>query len=90
MQFDLPDILKYKPKEFWNMLKQRDTSPIEISLDTFTKFNKAIFHDDTIPPDTYTPLQNPADHYITPDELTNILRYKYKAAKSRGLSQLPP
>jgi hypothetical protein len=21
LQFDLPDILKYKPKEFWNMLK---------------------------------------------------------------------
>jgi hypothetical protein len=72
------------------MLKQKDTSPIEISLDSFTKFNKNIFQDESIPPDTFTPLTNPTDHHITPEELTEILRYKYKAAKSRGLSQLPP
>jgi hypothetical protein len=67
------------------MLKQRETSPVEISLATFTRFNKNIFHDQTIPPDTYTPLTNPADHLITPEELTNILRYKYQSGEKQGL-----
>jgi hypothetical protein len=72
------------------MLKQKDTSPIEMNLDTFTTFNKNIFYNKDIPPDTYTPLTNPTDHHISPEELTEILKHKYKAAKSRGLSRLPP
>jgi Reverse transcriptase (RNA-dependent DNA polymerase) len=72
------------------MIKQQDTSPVEVNLDRFTSFNKRIFNDDDIIPDTYTPLTSPSDHHISTDELTNILRYKYKADKSRGLSKLPP
>jgi hypothetical protein len=87
---ELPDILKYKPKEFWNMLKQKDTNEVEISIAKFTKFNKDIFHNEDIPPDTYTPLTNPTAHHISPHELSDILRDKYNAAKSRGLSKLPP
>jgi hypothetical protein len=86
----LPDILKYKPKKFWNMLKQKDTNEIEISIAKFTKFNKDIFHNEDIPPDIYTPLTNPTAHHISPHELSDILRHKYNAAKSRGLSKLPP
>jgi|JI9StandDraft_2_1071091.scaffolds.fasta_scaffold369013_1 hypothetical protein len=87
---ELPDILKYKPKEFWNMLKQKDTNEVEISIAKFTKFTKDIFHNEDIPPDTYTPLTNPTAHHISPHELSNILRDKYNATKSRGLSKLPP
>jgi Reverse transcriptase (RNA-dependent DNA polymerase) len=72
------------------MIKQQDTSPVEVNLDRFTTFNKQIFHDEDTIPDTYTPLTTPSDHHISTDELTTILRYKYKADKSRGLSKLPP
>jgi hypothetical protein len=82
--------MKYKPKEFWSMLKQKDTSPTEVSLENFTNFNKDIFYKEDILPDTYTPLTNPTEHHISPKELTEILRNKYKAEKSRGLSKLPP
>jgi hypothetical protein len=47
------------------MLKQQDTSPVEVKLDKFTEFNKEIFFDDDIIPDTYTPLTNPAKHHIS-------------------------
>jgi hypothetical protein len=83
-------MLKYKPKEFWNMLKQKDTSDVEISIAKFTNFTRDIFHNKDIPPDTYHPLSNPTDHHISPHELSDILRVKYNAAKSRGLSKLPP
>jgi hypothetical protein len=72
------------------MIKQQDTSPVEVNLDRFTNFNRQIFHDDTILPDTYTPLTTPSAHHISTEELTDILRVKYKADKSRGLSKLPP
>ena len=71
------------------MIKQQDTSPVEVNLDRFTNFNKQIFHDEDIIPDTYTPLTTPSAHHISTDELTNILRHKYNADKSRGLSKLP-
>jgi hypothetical protein len=61
-----------------------------VNIDRFTNFNKDIFFDDDIIPDKYTPLTNPSDHHISTKELANILQYKYKADKSRGLSKLPP
>jgi hypothetical protein len=90
LQFELPDILKYKPKQFWSMLKQQDTSPIAVNIEKFKKLNEDIFHNKDIQPDTFTPLTNPKDHHISTSELTDILKYKYKAGKSRGLSKLPP
>jgi hypothetical protein len=72
------------------MIKQTDTSPIEVNIEKIIDFNKKIFYDDDIPPDTYTPLTSPAQHHISPEELTTILQQKYKAKKSRGLSKLPP
>ena len=72
------------------MLKQKDSNPIEVPISQFTAFNKEIFFDEDIIPDEYTPLANPANHHISPTELTDILEHRYKATKSRGLSKLPP
>jgi hypothetical protein len=72
------------------MLKQKDHSPIQVPLEKFTQYNRDIFYNEDIPPDTYTPLTSPSDHHISPEELTDILAHKYKASKSRGLSKLPP
>jgi hypothetical protein len=72
------------------MLKQEDTSPIEVAIDRFTKFNEDIFYDADIIPDTFTPLTTPTAHHISPEELTEILTHRYKATKSRGLSTMPP
>jgi hypothetical protein len=72
------------------MLKQKDSSSVDVPIEEFTKFNKDIFYNNDIAPDTYTPLANPDQHHISCDELTGILEHKYKATKSRGLSKLPP
>jgi hypothetical protein len=72
------------------MLKQTDTSPLEVQLAQFTQFNRNIFYDEDIIPDSYTPLTNPSQHHISTEELTTILEHKYKASKSRGLSKMPP
>jgi hypothetical protein len=72
------------------MLKQTDTSPLEVQLAQFTQFNRNIFFDEDIIPDSYTPLTNPSQHHISTEELTTILEHKYKASKSRGLSKMPP
>jgi hypothetical protein len=72
------------------MIKQKDTSAIEIQIEQFTKFNEDIFYDDDIIPDHYTPLTNPENHHISKEELTSILEHRYKATKSRGLSIMPP
>ena len=72
------------------MLKQKNTEDIAIQLEDFTDYNKNIFHDEDIIPDSYTPLTNPDHHLISQAELASILDHKYKATKSRGLSTLPP
>ena len=82
--------MKYQPKKFWNMLKQKNTEDIAIKIEDFTYYNKTLFHDEDLIPDHYTPLTTPEDHLISPEELTAILEKKYKAMKSRGLSTLPP
>jgi hypothetical protein len=90
LQFTLPEILKYQPKKFWNMLRQKTADDIDISLEDFTEYNKKMFYKEDTPPDSYTPLTNPEDHLITQPELEAILVHKYKATKSRGLSTIPP
>jgi hypothetical protein len=72
------------------MLKQQEASAIEVNLEKFTEFNRNIFYDDDIIPDHYTPLANPENHHISTEELTDILKHKYKATKSRGFSKMPP
>ena len=38
------------------MLKKREKEKTELSLPAFKKFNENIFFDESIPPDTFTPL----------------------------------
>jgi hypothetical protein len=72
------------------MLQQRKSSDSPIPISALTTFNKDIFFDENVTPDTYTPLSDPTPHLITEGELKFILEKKYKATKSRGLSILPP
>jgi hypothetical protein len=63
-------------------------NPIPISA--LTTFNKDIFFNEDITPDTYAPLTDPTPHQITAGELKYILEKKFKATKNRGRSILPP
>ena len=82
-------MLKQRPKQFWGLLKNKEKSTTDLPLQTFADFNKKIFHDESIPVDTFTPLDNAKKNYITPAELTNVLKYNFKANKSLGLSCMP-
>jgi hypothetical protein len=45
MQFDLPDMLKQRPKQFWGMLKNKERKKTDLSTKAFKKFNESIFYD---------------------------------------------
>jgi hypothetical protein len=89
MQFDLPDMLKQRPKQFWGMLKNKEREKTDLSTKAFKKFNESIFYDQAIPPDEYTPLTDASQNYITQEELSTILQHHFKANKSSGLSKMP-
>jgi hypothetical protein len=89
MQFELPNMLKQRPKQFWGMLKSKATREMAISTAEFIKFNAKIFYDPKIAPDEFTPLLNPTPMYITGRELRSVLALHFKADKSSGLSQMP-
>lgn len=45
-----------------------------------------MFLDETIPPDSFKPLTNPGEAYVTKEELQDIIQNHFKANKSSGLS----
>ena len=69
MQFQLPDMLKQRPKQFWGMLRQKATKDIALSTSEFVKFNEKIFFDASIPEDEFTPLSAPPKFHISAGEL---------------------
>lgn len=73
LQLQLPDIIKYKPKQFWKMLKSNDHDLSALKLKDFTDHNRALFHDISIPEDEYIPITSPATQHITTAELTHTL-----------------
>jgi hypothetical protein len=89
LQFELPDMLKQRPKQFCNMLKQTTQRDVVMPIATFVKFNEEIFYDATITPDEFTPLGSPYHHHITDAELSSVLEKNFKAEKSTGFSSMP-
>ena len=85
----LPDILKYKPKQFWSMLKPRDDDITALKLEEFTEHNRTLFHNPNLPDEEYTPVTKPATQHITPEELKYTLQHAFKANRSSGLSDMP-
>jgi hypothetical protein len=71
------------------MLKRKVSEQTELPLHTFQKFNEKIFLDESIPPDTFTPLTDTTGNFITQKELTTVLQHHFKANKSSGLSKMP-
>jgi hypothetical protein len=51
MQFDLPQMLKKRPRQFWGMLRSRATKDLAIPTADFVKHNESIFFDSSIAPD---------------------------------------
>jgi hypothetical protein len=49
-------MLKYKPKQFWNMLKSAPSPNTDIPVAAFIEYNKKIFYDASIPEDNYAPV----------------------------------
>jgi hypothetical protein len=70
------------------MLKRR---PTDSSMDPalFANFNKDLFHDPLVEPETFHPLSDAATHHITPEEVHATLLHYFKADKSSGSSPLP-
>jgi hypothetical protein len=82
-------MLKYRPKQFWNMIKPARTRTTAIPAAVFSKLNKQLFYDEHIPEEYYTPPVNKEANYITTEEINDILKHKFKANKSSGMSALP-
>jgi hypothetical protein len=71
------------------MFKKNDPNNTQIDPTAFATFNQQLFHDPTIPPDTFKPLDNPEDNQITAEEIINTTKHHFRANKSSGLSPLP-
>ena len=71
-------------------MNQKGTDDVAIPINQLVRYNKAIYHNEEIPVDEYTPLTAPQRQRITAEELTQVLKHKYNANKSRGFSRLPP
>ncbi len=51
MQFDLPLMLKKRPRQFWGILRSRATKDLAIPTAEFVKYNESIFFDSSIAPE---------------------------------------
>ena len=89
MQFQLPDMLKQRPKQFWGMLRQKATKEMALSTVEFVKFNEKIFFDASIAEDEFTPLSAAPKFHISAGELESMLAQNFKTDKSSGLSDMP-
>lgn len=49
----LPEILKYKPKQFWGMLKHKAQAADNIDVKKFAEFNSKLFYDEKLLQDDY-------------------------------------
>jgi hypothetical protein len=71
------------------MFKKSDPNTTNIDKTAFASFNQQLFHDPTIPPATFEPLEDPTPHLITPEEIIHVTKHHFRANKSSGLSPLP-
>lgn len=71
------------------MFKKDDPNTTHLDKTAFATFNQQLFHDPTIPPDTFKPLEDPTEHMITPEEIMHVTKHHFRANKSSGLSPLP-
>ena len=55
------------------MLKQKDAEETQVPMNDFVQHNRDIYYDGNIIPDTYKPLNNPAQQVITQKELAHVL-----------------
>jgi LEA14-like dessication related protein len=62
-------MLKYRPKQFWNMIKPNHAQSLDIPVATLIEHNKKIFWNEHIEDEEYTPINNKERNYITEDEL---------------------
>jgi hypothetical protein len=63
-------MLKYRPKQFWGMLKPAHSQNPDLPTAALAQFNRQIFFDESIPDEDYTPIIDKTANYITTDELT--------------------
>jgi hypothetical protein len=71
------------------MFKKNDPNTTNLDKTAFASFNQQLFHDPTIPPTTFQPLEDPTQHLITPEEIIHATKHHFRANKSSGLSPLP-
>ena len=81
-------MLKYKPKQFWGLLKRR-TDNNQLDPARFAAFNQGLFHNPKADEFAFTPLADAPKQWITVDELSEVLRDHFRADKSSGNSDLP-
>jgi hypothetical protein len=85
----LPDILKYRPKKFWGMLKPVHSTNLDLPTAALANLNESIFFDATIQEDEYRTINDKSEQYISTEEVKHIIQHHFRANKSSGLSQMP-
>ena len=85
----LPDMLKYRPVEFWRMFQRGKQTATSLDLHKFADFNTQLFADASAEPDQFKSPQNVKAAAIGPEELRNVLEKHFKANRSSGLSAMP-
>ena len=88
----MPDILKYRPREFWQWVNKAPHTPPNITADQFAAHCSALYTDrDAAPAATSqpTPLDASQMPPVTAEELEEVLTKHFKGGVSSGLSVLP-
>jgi hypothetical protein len=82
-------MLKYKPRQFYNMLSTAHRTDPALPPQTFAEHFKQLFYNATDDPEASPPTHLPDFSPITAAELHSVLGAKYNGAVSSGMCALP-
>ena len=82
-------MLKYRPVEFWRLLKRGKSAATSLDLSKFAEFNQRLFADVDAEPESFRRPRDIESAAIKPEELQNVLLHHFKANRSSGLSAMP-
>lgn len=62
-------MLKYRPKQFWGMINNKEKQSPDIDVQAFAEYNQQLFYDPKLPPTKFATATDPPQAYILPEEL---------------------
>lgn len=66
---ELPDMLKYRPKQFWGMINNKEKQAPDLDMQAFADYNQKLFYNPNLPATEFEATSDPPQTYILPDEL---------------------